>query len=168
MPGNSSDARHVAALRSSGFTLPELLIVMILAGILAAFVIPKLDAIMGVRTDAWRDQLIGALRYAQKTAVSHRRLVCMDVADTSITLRIASTRAATSCDTDLAGPGGSSEFGTSGSSSVTVSVSPAGTLFFQADGRVTTDGPGTTTTSRTFTIPGTSNLVLYGETGYAE
>ena len=151
-----------------GFTLPELLIVMILAGILAAFVIPKLDAIMGVRTDAWRDQLTAALRYAQKTAVSHRRLVCLDVANTSITLRIASSRAAADCDTDLAGPGGSSEFGSSGSSNVTVSVSPAGRLYFQADGRVTTDAAGTSTPTRTFTIPGANSLVLYGETGYAE
>ncbi|HIV73436.1 MAG TPA: prepilin-type N-terminal cleavage/methylation domain-containing protein [Candidatus Aquabacterium excrementipullorum] len=168
MPGNSSDACHVAAPRFRGFTLPELLIVMILAGIVAAFVIPKLDAIMGVRTDAWRDQLTAALRYAQKTAVSHRRLVCMDVAGTSITLNIATTRAATSCNTGLAGPVGSSEFGTSDSSSVSVSVSPAGTLYFQADGRVTTDGAGATTTTRVFTISGTNALTLYGETGYAE
>ena len=168
MPGNSSDACHATARRSSGFTLPELLIVMILAGILAAFVIPKLDAIMGVRTDAWRDQLTAALRYAQKTAVSHRRLVCMQVADTSITLRIASTRGAADCDTDLAGPNGSSEFGSSGASSVTVSVSPSGPLYFQSDGRVTTDVAGTNTATRTFTISGTDNLVLYGETGYAE
>lgn len=168
MPGNSSDACHVIAPRSSGFTLPELLIVMILAGILAAFVIPKLDAIMGVRMDAWRDQLTAALRYAQKTAVSHRRLVCVEVANTSITLRIASSRGAPDCDADLVGPGGSPEFGSSGSSSVTVSVSPTGKLFFQPDGRVTTDALGAATTTRTFTIPGTSNLVLYGETGYAE
>ena len=99
---------------SRGFTLPELVAVMMLAGILSVSVLPKLQGALSFRDDAWRDQVEAALHYAHKSAISQ---------------------------------------------------SPAGALYFQPTGRVTTDGAGSSAVARTISIAGQSSIVLVGETG---
>ena len=150
-----------------GFTMVELVIVMILLGIVSVFVLPKMQAAVSFQDEGWRDQVIGALRYGQKTAVSHRRLVCVTIGTTSVTLNIASANPATACNSALQGPGGSNIFGSTTSAAATA-VSPAGTIFLQPDGRATTDGAGTTAATRTISMTGAANVVLYGATGFAE
>lgn len=151
----------------------ELIIVMMLVGILAVFAFPKMQAAISIQDDAWRDQLVAAVRHAQKTAVSHRRLVCLTVTTTaganSVSLRIASanpTVAVGGCDSDLAGPDGTATFASSKSASTT--VSPAGVIYCQPDGRVTSDVAGDTAVSRTITIAGAGNVVIHGDTGFVE
>lgn len=146
----------------------ELIIVMILAGILAAYAVPKFGAMTSMSNDAWRDQVQAALRYAQKAAVSHRRLVCADLGDSTVTLQIASVRGATSCDTPLSGPGDSGTFGRSTSPTAKTTVTPSGMIFFQPDGRATSNGNGSTTSGRSIAITGAQGLQLYGETGYVQ
>lgn len=147
----------------------ELVVVIVLASILAAIAVPKLDVALNVRDDVWRDGLLSGLRFAQKSAVSHRRLVCATISDTQISLQIASANPATSCDTDLVGPRGAGVFASSGNGSTKTSVSPAGIIYFQPDGRTTTDGAGATVASRTVTITGVAAAIaITGETGYAE
>lgn len=158
--------RHL--LRQRGFTMTELIIIMVLVGILAVSVMPKLQATMALRDDSWRDGLVTAMRYAQKTAVSHRRLVCVAVADTTVTLTIASANPATGCDQNMTGPTGSAVFATSDNSAMLTSVSPAGVLYFQPDGRATSDGAGTTASTRTISLTGTSSIIVRGETGHVE
>ncbi len=155
--------------RTGGFTVIELVVVIVLVAILSAAALPKFDAVLGMRDDAWRDTLVAGLRFAAKSSVSHRRLVCADVSNTQLTLTVASTNPATSCDTNLAGPGGSNVFATSSNASATTSVSPAGTIYFQPDGRSTSDGAGLTSSSRTITPSGAnSTVMLIGETGHVE
>lgn len=155
-------------LKAAGFTLPELIIVMILGGILAAVILPKISAVTAVQSDNWRDQVSAAVRYAQKAAISHRRLVCMSVSSGAVALQIAATRGSVNCSTNLSGIDGSASFGTSASNAATVSVSPGGTLYFQPDGRVTTDAAGASSATFTFSFTGASSLSLYGETGYVQ
>lgn len=154
--------------RQAGFTLNELVIVMVIGAILAAFAIPKFDAALSLRDDAWHDSLVSALRVAQKTAVSHRRLVCVTVANTSVTLNVASANPASTCDSALMGPSGTSTFATASNSQTTTGVSPAGVIYFQPDGRVTSDGAGATSSSRILTPSGVSAISVLGETGYVE
>ena len=154
--------------RQRGFTLTELIVVIILVGILSVSVLPKLQATVGLRDDAWRDALASALRYAQKTAVSHRRLVCATVSNTSVTLTIAQANPASACSLSLSGPTGGSAFATSDNAAMVTTVSPTGVLFFQPDGRVTTDGAGATASDRTLSLTGVSNIVVRGETGHVE
>jgi len=152
-----------------GYTMVELVMVIILASILAAVALPKLNVATNVRDDIWRDGLLSGLRFAQKSAVSHRRLVCATVSDTQISLQIASANPATACDTDLIGPRSTGVFATSGSGSTQTAVSPAGTIYFQPDGRTTTDGAGATVSARTVTITGVGTAIaITGETGHAE
>ena len=151
-----------------GFTMVELVVVLMLVGVLAAVAVPKMGGLMGARDDAWRDGLLDAMRYAQKSAVSHRRLVCATVSNTQVSLQIATTNPASSCDASLMGPSGNNVFASSGTSTMTTAVSPAGVIFFQSDGRVTTDAAGATTADRTLTPLGLSAIAIIGETGHAE
>jgi len=56
--------------KKSGFTLIELVIVIILTGILAATAIPKLIGNDGFETQAYRDQLLQLLKTVQQQAMS--------------------------------------------------------------------------------------------------
>lgn len=151
-----------------GFTMVELVVVVMLVGVLAAVAVPKMAAVMGARDDAWRDGLLDALRYAQKSAVSHRRLVCATVSNTQVTLQIATTNPASLCDASLTGPSASNVFASSGTSAMTTTVSASGVIYFQPDGRATSDGAGNTTADRTVTPSGQSPISIIGETGHAE
>ncbi|MBI5927555.1 MAG: prepilin-type N-terminal cleavage/methylation domain-containing protein [Aquabacterium sp.] len=163
-----TEAPVPARLHQAGFTIVELIVVMVLAGILAAYAIPKVSGAIGARDDAWHDSLQGALRFAQKGAVARRRLTCVTITATTVSITSAAVNPATSCSTSVNGPNGSATFASSTNSSAGTSVSPAGTIYFQPDGRVTTDGAGTTSADRTITMSGASSITVYGETGYVE
>ncbi len=61
---------EVFRIKQSGFTLVELVIVMILLGLLAAFVIPRLTSKSSFEEHAVRDQLISRLRLAQMQSMA--------------------------------------------------------------------------------------------------
>jgi len=171
MCAKSSDALRVRerpfALRARGFTLVELIAIMLVIGVLAVIVMPKFDGAMGARSEAARDEAVAALRYAAQTAQSHRRLVCADVSSGGLALRIATSRGATNCDTALPGPDGSSTYTTNpGGASFT--LSPAGTLYFQPNGRATSDGAGATASSRALAISNATSITILGETGLVQ
>lgn len=64
---------------SRGFTLIELIVVMVLIGIVSAYVAAKLD-IKGIAGRDFYDRATGAIRYAQKLAIAQHRsvYVCLD------------------------------------------------------------------------------------------
>lgn len=88
-----------------GFTLIELIMVLILVGILAVFVAPRLAG-NDFEARGFHDGTLAFLRYAQKTAIAQRRTVCVAFTASSATLTIASAANTNSCDTNLVGPGG--------------------------------------------------------------
>ena len=55
--------------RSAGFTLIELVTVLLIVGALAVFVAPRID-IGGFERYAFRQEVLAGLRYAQKTAMA--------------------------------------------------------------------------------------------------
>ena len=74
----------------AGFTMVELITVMIMIGIMAAVVIPRFDLLTGYDSRGMRDQTIATLRYAQKSAIAQRRHVCAVIdASSDIALTIA-------------------------------------------------------------------------------
>lgn len=166
------DPLRARGVRQRGFTMNELVMVMVIGGILAAYVVPRLATFSGVRDGAWRDALVSAMRMSQKFAVGHRRLVCATVTNTTVSLRIASANPATACNTDLPGPDGSAVFARASNNQATTVVSaggtPAGVLFFQPDGRVTSDGAGANAVDWTITPTAAAAISIFGETGHVE
>ena len=62
-----------------GFTLVELIAIMIVIGILAIAVLPRFGAIGGITARGYADQLEAYLRYAQKSAIAQRRPVRVEI-----------------------------------------------------------------------------------------
>lgn len=158
---------RASALGARGFTLPELVIVLVLLGVLAAVALPRLGAASAMRETAWRDQVVAALRHARATAISHRRLVCATVQSGSVQLAIAAAHGAAACNTALSAPDGTAAWA-SEAATIATTVSPAGTLYFQPSGRVSSDAAGLVASGRTISIGGETAIRVIGETGHVD
>ncbi len=62
-----------------GFTLRELLVMLVIIGILARVLMPKLSLIGTLDAAGYADQTEALLRYAQKAAIAQRRWVAINV-----------------------------------------------------------------------------------------
>lgn len=160
----------------SGFTMAELVLVIILLGILIGYAGPKMTGATGMRDDAWHDALQSALRFAQQSAVASRRLRCVQVNATSVTINMAAANPeSVGCMAHMPGPSGivvlsngNYSFASTTNTAAATTVSPAGVIYFQPDGRITSNAAGTTVLNATITMSGASNILIYGETGYVE
>jgi len=153
-------------MRQRGFTIMELIVVMTLIGLLAVTAMPRLNGLLGMRSDIWRDELLAALREARASAIGHRRLVCVDVSTSSVSLRIASANPASSCNAALQGPDGDSVYARSADAGVGTTVAPAGTLYFQPSGQISSDGAGLSPSNRSIAVADLAPIVVVGLTGY--
>lgn len=151
----------------TGFTLIELVAVLVLVAVLAATVLPRMESALAMRGDAWRDQVVATLRQAQSMAVGHRRLVCVSVASNALSVSIATSQPASSCSTAVPGPDGDARWARDASAPATA-LSPTGNLFFQPSGRVTSDGAGLLATPGRITISGQADVQVVAETGHVQ
>lgn len=161
MYASCTDAR-----RSRGFTMIELLAVIVLLGVLAAVGLPRLSIAVAQRGPAWREQVMATLRAGHAIAQGHRRLVCVSVSGNALTLTIASANPASSCNSALRGADGDARWAWDANAPTTTGT-PA-TLYLQPDGRVTSDGAGTTIVSPSISISGEATVTMNGETGHVQ
>lgn len=140
--------------RAAGFTLVELVVIIVILGILAVVALPRMDT-SGYRAAEFHDRVLAALRYAQKTATSHRRTVCVTFPDTrTVVLRIDTDKNG-ACDTALMLPGASSNQVVSGDAAVVFGALPSA-LTFASDG---------TSADQSISITGGAGITVVGATG---
>lgn len=151
-------------MKQRGYTMVELVTVMVILGVLSAIAIPRLTG-NDWNGLAWRQEVLSALRYAQKSAVGHRRVVCADVQETKVILHIAEKNGAADCLLPFAAP--DNQDYASRNNSVKAG-GKLGTLYFQPDGRITGDlaGAATIATGSSITITDANSIRIDGETGY--
>ena len=166
-PAPRATAPQRCALRRQGFTQVELIAVMLLVGVLATVALPRLDGVFALRSAGWRDQVRSGLLQAHALAQGHRRLVCVALATGDMRLSQASTNPASACDTVLKGLDGDARWAVD-ANAITLTQSPAGTLYFQPDGRITSDGAGSNAVNVSVGLAGEAALLLIGETGHVD
>lgn len=161
--------------RERGFTMVELIMVMVMVGVLAAIGIPKL---MGGNTTGalvFGDQVASALRHAQTSAVSHRRVVCLATTARTLVMRIRTApSAATGPCTTAFGPQlqrADNDTYDSSDPTVTMTGAPAN-LYFQPDGTITSAPAGAPLGNGSIAIQLAGKtqrtIVFEGSTGYVE
>ncbi|SDH37882.1 GspH/FimT family pseudopilin [Propionivibrio dicarboxylicus] len=137
-----------------GFTLVELVSVITVLGILAAVAIPRMET-ETFQQAAFHTRVLAALRYAQKTAVSHRRPVCVTFPGLhSVSLNI-DVAANDDCKTILLIPSANSNQIASGAATALFSEIPE-SFTFAANG---------TTSNRTIDFVGGARITIVGATG---
>ena len=126
-----ADSRFTIASQPdyAGFTLIELVVVLLIVGVLAVSALPRLLDRKIFDSRGFSDQAISTLRYAQKEAIGQRRTVCVAFTSTSITLMIASASGSLVCNTNLASPSGPTPYTITANSGVAFVALPTNFQF---------------------------------------
>jgi MSHA pilin protein MshC len=117
-----------------GFTLIELIMVMVLLGVMAAFLTPQLNT-KDFDARGFHDETLALLRCAQKAAIAQRRTVCVSFTSGSAALSVATAPASSNCDGNLTGPKGETPAQVTAPADVAYQAVPAGAFWFSALGQ---------------------------------
>jgi MSHA pilin protein MshC len=153
-------ARSTARHAITGFSLVELVVVLIIVGILAVMAIAKFANRLGFDTQGFFDSAQSGIRYAQKEAIAQRRNVCLTFASNSVSLTFASAPGSgAACDTNLIGPAGQSPYTVSAGAGISFSPTPTNFSF---------DALGRPSAGQVIIISGdgTRSFTVEAETGY--
>ena len=110
-----------------GFTLIELIMVIVLMGVLAVVAAPRIFNSNDFNARGFHDETLAYLRYAQKTAIAQRRTVCVTFGSNAVTVSIASAPATFDCAAAgaLKGPKGDTPVTVTAKSGVAYASTPA-------------------------------------------
>ena len=157
--------------RQRGFTLIELIMVMVMLGVLAVFAAPRMFNSGDFYARGFHDETLGLLRYAQKAAIAQRRTVCVTVvnpAPAAATLSIALDPPPGACNTSLVSPNKTCPVSGIGS---TACINARAGISYSTGSSLTFNGLGQPNARATFqvnTLAGDAGnlIVVEAETGY--
>lgn len=149
--------------RQTGFTLVELIMVIVMLGVLSATALPKFFETNTFSERAFFSDTLNAVRYAQKLAVATGCNVQVSISSNSYTLSRQGDSSSTSC------PGGSSyslsvPHPSTGASSY--SGSEAGTILTSTVSSFVFNALGTVSSDVVITVAGSKTIHVIAETGY--
>jgi MSHA pilin protein MshC len=149
--------------RESGFTLVELVAVMVVTSIIASIAAPRFIGVDAFDARGSYSTLVSALRYAQKTAIAQRRYVYANV---NVTSHIVCLGYTSSCSTTVIDPATQAAYSKTLSNNVTIiaSTTPIG---FDGLGRPVPNASATFTIQNAI-VPSESmrTITVEAETGY--
>jgi MSHA pilin protein MshC len=154
-------SRPLSPVSCRGFTLVELVVTLIVLGILAASVAPRLIDRREFDVYGFFDATASFLRHAQKSAVAQRRTVCVAFgADSSVSLTVAKTFGG-ACDTPLADANGVTPGYLPPSPGIAFAARPNDFSFLPS---------GEASADQTIAIAGLSgkNITVWASTGYVQ
>jgi len=147
-------SKHVAGPALPGYTLVELVVVLTVAGVLAAYVAPRFWTQQTFSDRSYADELAAALRATQKAAVITGCPAELTLSSTSYvaTQQAASGNTCNTADTTWPTPVLSADGSAiQDTAPANTSASPTGVFQFDTQGRLSAE-PGTTLTVGTHTI----------------
>ncbi len=148
-----------------GFTIVELIAIMVIMGILAAVAVPRFFDRGTFDSRGFHDQVISTLRYAQKEAIAQHHYVCIGFTSSSVALSLdpvspdPASHPAASCpgSRNLASPTGDASYSINNTHGVI--LSGYSNFYFDALGR---PFPAQNITVSGFATP----ITVEAETGY--
>lgn len=155
--------------RARGFTLVELIIVIVLLGVLAVYAVPRMLNSNDFNARGFHDVTLAYLRYAQKTAIAQRRTVCASFTGNSVALQITNTAGVLVCDASNSaayrGPDGALTAQGRGGVGYSGAIAPTA-MAFDGLGQPL-DGAGVVlTAAKTIQISGVADITVEAATGY--
>ncbi len=155
--------REYGLIREYGFTIVELIAVLVIAGIVAAIAAPRFVGVDAFDARGSYGTLASALRYAQKTAVAQRRIVYANVNTASRTVCLGYT---SSCSSAVIDPATQAAYSKTLSNNVTITAS-ATPIGFDGLGRPVPNATAAFTIQNAV-IPSesTRTITVEAETGY--
>lgn len=147
----------LGATPASGFTLPELVAVIVIMSVLAVVGLPRVWG-TAFSEVAFYDDTLAALRFAQRTAVTQQRTVCATFTATQLSLTYASVYGSNACGPALVRPATTSPYVVTAPSSL--SYTAAASFQFNLLGVPTPNA------NQTITLTGGKTVTVEADTGY--
>lgn len=142
--------------QARGFTLVEMVMVIVIVGILSIVVLPRLFSSTTFQSRGLTDQVQASLRYAQKVAIAQHRYVCVVFVGNNLSMSIGST---STCGAPLASLTGGGNYLASAPSGIAITASPSAFSF---------NALGQPSSAATISVTGdmTRTITVEAETGY--
>ncbi|MBM4131628.1 hypothetical protein FJ250_11485 [bacterium] len=171
MDRNASPMARMPIRRAAGFTLVELITILVVVAILAAVAAPRFFTRSAFEERGFYDEVLATLRYAQRVAIAERREVCVALTASSVALSLnPSTTSGAACSATVNDPGSSTPYAIAVPAGLTLSMTfPNASFRFNGLGQPV-DNAGNALGNQTLTLSGadTRTVTIWGQTGYVQ